>query len=123
MTFFYIFFQLENVTNKLLEYGILGIILISVAFVAYKMALKINADQEVWRNEAIEGRKDFVHLSQQANENSKALISMRERDVEQNREHHKMIERKLDGFPKEVREELRIELMEQKMHRTSSSGQ
>lgn len=49
-------FQIQEAGLRLLDYGILGIMLVVVGIFAYKMWQKINEDQSIWRNEAIESR-------------------------------------------------------------------
>lgn len=104
--------QFENATNKLIDYGILGIVLLFVAFFAYKMYEKINEDQKIWRNEAIESRKDLIGLSIKQNELNSRLIDIREKDVEQNKENFHDIKKHLEKLPENIRRELQVDLMQ-----------
>ncbi|RRO19686.1 hypothetical protein [Flavobacteriaceae bacterium 14752] len=103
-------FQIEQAGNKLLDYGILGVVLLFIGFFAWKMYQKINADQEVWRSEAIQSRKDLIELSVKQNELNSKLVDIREKDVEQNKDNHNNIKRHLERLPEEVAKEVKINL-------------
>lgn len=112
--------QLEKASEKLLDYGLLGIVVIALAFFLFKMWEKINADQAMWRTEAIESRKAFIDLSTQQNLTNQKLIDIRERDIDQEREHHDFVKKKLEDMPLAVRRELKNELNHR--NNTTSAG-
>ena len=104
-------FQLDSATNKLVDFGIIGVVLIFVGFMAYKMWIKINSDQEIWRTEAIESRKELINLSLKQNELNTKLIDIRERDVDLNKDNFHAIKQRLDEIPEKVRKELQVDLL------------
>lgn len=116
---FFLVFQLEAASNKLIDYGLLGVIVIGLAYFIYKMSEKINKDQEVWRNEAIKSREAYIELSTQQHLTNQKLIDIRQRDVDQQKEHHFHIKKKLEDLPQSVRLELRNEL-NQRENKTSA---
>ncbi len=103
-------FQIPEAGSRLLDYGILGIVLLFVAYFAYKMYQKINADQEIWRSEAIQSRKELINLSVKQNELNSKLVDIREKDVEQNKENHHDIKRHLERLPEDVAKEIKANL-------------
>lgn len=110
-----LFFQLENVSNKLLDYGILGIMVIVIGFIAFKMYNKINDDQKEWREIAKTQLNHNYKTNIEQNSINQKLIDIRERDVQENRDFHRLMENKMDQFPTEVRTQLRSELLEHKL--------
>jgi len=117
-----LFLQLENASDKLLDYGVLGIVLIGICFISYKMYNKINDDGAEWRNVAKTQIDHNYKTNIEQNRINQRLIDIRERDTQANREFHIMLEHKMNELPKEVRAELKSELNEQNINRTSSSG-
>ena len=97
-------FQLDSATNKLVDFGIIGVVLIFVAFMAYKMWIKINEDQIIWRNEAIQSRQDLTGLMQKQNEINQDLISIRREDVNQNKENFHDIKENLKEINRSTNE-------------------
>lgn len=110
-----IFFQLQNVSDKLLDYGILGIMVIVIGFIAYKMYNKINDDQKEWREIAKTQMNHNYKTNIEQNSINQKLIDIRERDVQENRDFHRLMEAKMDKFPREVRTQLKSELLEHKL--------
>ena len=106
------FLQIENASNKLIDYGILGVVLIFVGFFAYKMYNKINEDQKIWRDEAIQSRKELINLSIKQNELNNKLIDIRQKDVDQNEKNFYDIRKQLDNMPESLRKELKAEFPE-----------
>ena len=115
-------FQLENASNRLLDYGVLGIVLVGICFISYKMYNKINADGTEWRNVAKTQIDHNYKTSIEQNRINQRLIDIRERDTQANRDFHKLLEIKINNLPKELRAELKSEINEQKINITSSSG-
>ena len=97
-------FQLDSATNKLVDFGIIGVVLIFVGFMAYKMWIKINEDQIIWRNEAIQSRQDLTGLMQKQNEINQDLISIRREDVNQNKENFHDIKENLKEINRSTNE-------------------
>jgi hypothetical protein len=102
------FFQIDKALSALLEYGILGALLIFVGFFAYKMYIKINEDQKIWRNEAIASRKDLTNLMVRQNELNSTLINIRQKDVDQNKENFHDIKQHLERLPEQVAKEIKV---------------
>ena len=109
-----IFFQLENVFVRLLDYGVLGIVLIIVGYFAFKMYNKINEDQKIWREEAIKSRQDLIDLTVKQNELNTTLIQIRQNDVKDHNKHFYDIRKKLENLPSDLRKELSVELLQAK---------
>lgn len=104
--------QLENASNRLLDYGVLGVVLVFIGFFAYKMYMKINEDQKIWREEAIKSRDDLIDLTIKQNELNSKLIEIRERDVDDQRTNFYSIQKKIDNMPESIRKELSVDLLE-----------
>ena len=119
---FLLLFQLENASHKLLDYGVLGIALVAICFISYKMYNKINDDGAEWRNVAKTQIDHNYKTNIEQNRINQRLIDIRERDTQANRDFHKLLEIKINNLPKEVRAELKSEINEQKINITSSSG-
>lgn len=103
-------FQIQDAGLRLLDYGILGIMLVIVGFFAYKMWQKINEDQNIWRNEAIESRKDQTKLMEKQNELNQALLNIREKDVEQHKNQFHDLKKMVEKLPDEISDKLKINL-------------
>jgi hypothetical protein len=116
----FLFFQLENIYDKLLDYGVLGIVLIGVCIISLKMYNKINEDGTEWRNVAKNQIDNNYKTNLEQNRINQRLIDIQERDTQSNREFHTMLELKMNELPKEVRAELKSELNEQNINRKYS---
>jgi len=116
-------FQIEKAGDRLVDYGILGIVLIGVSFIAYRMYQAISENMKEWRTIAKEQLKNNYDTHIEQNRINQSLITIRERDVEQNRDFNKFMEAKISELPKHIRSELRSELLQQSVNKISSSGQ
>lgn len=103
-------FQIQDVGLRLIDYGVLGIMLVVLGFFAYKMWQKINEDQNIWRNEAIQSRKDQTRLMEKQNELNQELLHIRQKDVEQNKDNFHDIKQELEKLPQEVADKIKINL-------------
>ena len=109
---YFLFFQLENESTRLLDYGVLGVVLLFIGYFAYKMYNKINEDQKIWREEAIKSRDDLIQLTIKQNELNSRLIEIRKQDVDDQRTNFYSLQKKLDNIPENVRKELSVDLFE-----------
>lgn len=109
---YFLFFQLENASTRLLDYGVLGVVLLFIGYFAYKMYNKINEDQKIWREEAIKSRDDLIQLTIKQNELNSRLIEIRKQDVDDQRTNFYSLQKKLDNIPENVRKELSVDLFE-----------
>jgi hypothetical protein len=123
MALLIMFFQIEYAGDRLVDYGILGIVLIGVSFIAYKMYQSITENGKEWRTIAKEQLKNNYATHIEQNKINQSLLEIRERDVQQNRDWNKFMEVKINDLPKNIRSELRSELNEYKINKTSSPGQ
>jgi|AntRauTorcE11897_2_1112592.scaffolds.fasta_scaffold01837_3 hypothetical protein len=119
----FLIFQIEKAGDRLVDYGILGIVLIGVSFIAYRMYQAISENMKEWRTIAKEQLKNNYDTHIEQNRINQSLITIRERDVEQNRDFNKFMEAKISELPKHIRSELRSELLQQSANKISSSGQ
>jgi hypothetical protein len=119
----FLIFQIEKAGDRLVDYGILGIVLIGVSFIAYRMYQAISENMKEWRTIAKEQLKNNYDTHIEQNRINQSLITIRERDVEQNRDFNKFMEAKISELPKHIRSELRSELLQQSANKISSSEQ
>jgi hypothetical protein len=119
MALLLLFFQIEKAGDLLLDYGILGIVLVGVVFIAIHMYKSITENCKEWKTIAKEQLQNNYDTHLEQNKINQTLISIRERDVLQNRDWNKLLEAKISELPKNIRAELRAELLKHNLNEKS----
>ena len=116
MFLYLLLFQLpiEGAANKLLDYGVIGIMIIFLAFIAFKFYQKIDENSKEWKQQAKDMAEKYTSLNIAQNENNKELIRIRNQDVTQNKEHQEKVERKLDELPEKILKEIQFAELQRK---------
>lgn len=92
--------------SRLLEYGVLGIFLILTAFIAFHFYKKIEENSNEWKEVAKSMSENYTNIVLEQNAQNKKLISLQRDTVNQNREFHNNINKKIDLLPATITKEI-----------------
>lgn len=106
---------INEISEQLMDYRLIGMLLLVAGFVIYYLNKKSEENATTWKKMALEAQdnfvnisKSFVEISKEQEITNKKLIEIRERDILQEREFHKNMERRIEHLPKEVAKEIRL---------------
>lgn len=100
---------MEHVAPKLLEYGLLGVLVLVLGFVIWHLYKSKNDDVQIWKDMATKSHEQYIHLSIKQNETNSKLIDIREKDVEAGKEQRAKIIKDLEDMPAKVAERIKLD--------------
>jgi len=108
--------QLEVAGTKLLDYGVLGIVLFFVGYFAYKLYMQQQGYTQEWKLEAKESHKAFVELSAKQNSISEKQIEIQEKQTLQTKDFYDSIIKRVDELPSLTLREIEYNRLQDKQN-------
>ena len=113
--------QIEKISNVLLDYGVLGVILIAVAYFAWHLYKTQQTYADEWRKEAKEMTTAVVDISKEQNKINQRQVDIQEKQTIQTKEFYDALNIKMDEMPEKLIKEWRYLQMENKPNQWNAS--
>lgn len=94
--------------SRLLEYGVLGVFVILISFIAFHFYKKIDDNSNEWKDIAKKMSDNYTNIVLEQNMQNKKLIQIQRETVSQNQYFHKDISAKVDGLPDLISKEIKL---------------
>jgi hypothetical protein len=102
------FLNLTNAGSALIDYGVLGIVVLAVGYFAWHLFKTQQKYAEGWREEAKEMSKAFIELSAKQNAIADRQADIQERQVSQTKEYYDSVSKKISDMETRVIEEIKV---------------
>jgi hypothetical protein len=102
------FLNLTNAGNALIDYGVLGIVVLAVGYFAWHLFKTQQKYAEGWREEAKEMSKAFIQLSTKQAMIDEKQAEIQERQMNQQQHNHEETITKLDKMESKIIEEIKV---------------
>jgi hypothetical protein len=102
------FLNLTNAGNVLLDYGVLGVVVLATGYFAWYLFKTQQKYAEGWREEAKEMSKAFIELSAKQNAIADRQADIQERQVSQTKEYYDSVSKKISDMETRVIEEIKV---------------
>lgn len=98
--------QIDLAGTKLLDYGVLGLVLFFVGYFAYKLYMQQQEYTKEWKSEAKEARMEVFELTSKQNSISEAQVEIQKAQALQTKEFYDNMIRKIDEVPRRTVKEI-----------------
>ena len=99
--------QIDLAGTKLLDYGVLGLVLFGVCYFAWHLFKTQQKYTDEWRTEAKEMSKAVVSISNEQNKINHRQVEIQEKQTAQTKEFYDSLSQKVDGMPEKFIKEWR----------------
>lgn len=105
--------QIDVAGTKLLDYGVLGIVLFIVGYFAYKLFMQQQEYTKEWKVEAKEAHHAFIELSAKQNSIAEKQIDIQREQSLQTKEFYDNIIKRVDELPARTLKEINYSRLQQ----------
>lgn len=100
--------QIENVGNSLLDYGVLGIVVVGIGYFAWHLFKTQQKYAEGWREEAKDMSKAFIELSAKQNSIAEKQADIQERQLVQTKDYYDTVMKRMEDMEDKVIREIHV---------------
>lgn len=108
--------QVDLAGAKLLDYGVLGIVLFFVGYFAYKLYMQQQEYTKEWKTEAKEARLEVFELTSKQNSISEAQLEIQKSQAVQTKEFYDNIIKRVDDIPGRTVKEINYNRLQEKQN-------
>lgn len=100
--------QITNAGNALVDYGVLGIVVVGIGYFAWHLFKTQQRYAEGWREEAKEMSKAFIELSAKQNSIAEKQADIQERQLVQTKDYYDTMIKRVDDMEERVIKEIKV---------------
>ncbi len=98
--------NMDQAAAPLLEYGVIGALCLLLLIAVRYLFLEHEKNSKIWQELAINSQNNFLEISVKQNQTNDKLIEIRERDVDQAKNFHFEISKKIDEHTSRILKEV-----------------